>query len=106
MTQTTAAILLHEADNVLIAREDMQATDPIPRGHKLARRPAGAYASEQGFLSRPFFVAPWVGNLRGCSLSALTWQQQGAHPVGRLPGERRHDVAVDVHRRAHLTVAE
>jgi hypothetical protein len=35
MTQTAAAILLHEADNVRIAREDMQATDLIPRGHKL-----------------------------------------------------------------------
>ena len=34
MTETdTAALLLHETDNVLIARRDKQATDPIPRGH-------------------------------------------------------------------------
>jgi hypothetical protein len=39
-------------------------------------------------------------------LPALTCQQQGAHAVGCLAGERRHDVAVDVHGRAHLAVAE
>jgi hypothetical protein len=39
-------------------------------------------------------------------LPTLTWQQQGAHPVGRFAGEGRHDVAVDVHGGAHLAVAE
>jgi hypothetical protein len=39
-------------------------------------------------------------------LPALTCQQQGAHAVGSLAGQGRHDVAVDVHRRAHLAVAE
>nr|WP_242471126.1 MULTISPECIES: hypothetical protein [unclassified Blastococcus] len=39
-------------------------------------------------------------------MPTLTWQQQGAHPVGGLAGEGRHDVAVDVHRGAHLAVAE
>jgi hypothetical protein len=42
----------------------------------------------------------------GCSWTGSTRQQQGAHPVGRLAGQRRHDVAVDVHRGAHLAVAE
>jgi altronate hydrolase len=54
----TAALLLHEADNVLIARQDMQATDPIPRGHKLARtaiptgEPVRTYGQIIGFASR------------------------------------------------------
>jgi serine/threonine-protein kinase HipA len=34
------------------------------------------------------------------------WEQDSRHPVGRLVGERGHDMAVDVHRAAHLGVAE
>jgi hypothetical protein len=33
-------------------------------------------------------------------------QQQSAHAVRRLAGQGGHDVAVEVHRRAHLAVAE
>jgi len=39
-------------------------------------------------------------------LPTLTWQQQGAHAVGGFAGQGRHDVAVDVHGRAQLAVAE
>ena len=39
-------------------------------------------------------------------MPALTWEQQGAHPVGSFPGKGGHDVAANVHGRAHLAVAE